>query len=200
MLWIGDRTRQLDHAHVEYFRGIKNPIGLKCGPSLKADELLKLIDILNPDNEPGRLTLINRFGHEKVGEHLPGFVRAVQKEGRKVVWSCDPMHGNTITSSSGYKTRPFDRILSEVKSFFQIHQAEGTHAGGVHLEMTGQNVTECTGGARAISDEDLNDRYHTVCDPRLNAEQSIDMAFLIAELLKTSRTGKEQPLPVASGL
>ncbi|WP_441241424.1 class II 3-deoxy-7-phosphoheptulonate synthase [Tardiphaga sp. 768_D3_N2_1] len=200
MIWIGDRTRQLDHAHVEYFRGIKNPIGLKCGPSLKPDELLKLIDVLNPDNEPGRLTLINRFGHEKIGEHLPGFIRAVQKEGRSVVWSCDPMHGNTITSNSGYKTRPFDRILSEVKSFFQIHAAEGTHAGGVHLEMTGQNVTECTGGARAITDEDLNDRYHTVCDPRLNAEQSIDMAFLIAELLKTSRVDRAEPLPVASGL
>ncbi|MES2029947.1 MAG: 3-deoxy-7-phosphoheptulonate synthase class II [Pseudomonadota bacterium] len=200
MIWIGDRTRQLDHAHVEYFRGIKNPIGLKCGPSLKPDELIKLIDVLNPDNEPGRLTLINRFGADKVGDHLPALIRAVKKEGRSVVWSCDPMHGNTITSNSGYKTRPFDRILSEVKSFFQVHAAEGTHAGGVHLEMTGQNVTECTGGARAISDEDLNDRYHTVCDPRLNAEQSIDMAFLIAELLKTSRVDRAEPLPVASGL
>ena len=191
MIWIGDRTRQLDHGHVEYFRGIKNPIGLKCGPSLKPDELLKLIDMLNPDNEPGRLTLINRFGSDKVGDHLPALIRAVQREGRVVVWSCDPMHGNTITSNSGYKTRPFDRILSEVKSFFAIHAAEGTHAGGVHLEMTGQDVTECIGGARAITDEDLNDRYHTVCDPRLNAEQSIDMAFLIAELLEagTRRQG-----------
>ena len=187
MIWIGDRTRQLDHGHVEYFRGIKNPIGLKCGPSLKPDELLKLIDILNPDNEPGRLTLINRFGSDKVGDHLAPLIRAVQREGRVVVWSCDPMHGNTITSTSGYKTRPFDRVLSEVKSFFAIHAAEGTHAGGVHLEMTGQDVTECIGGARAITDEDLNDRYHTVCDPRLNAEQSIDMAFLIAELLKQER-------------
>jgi 3-deoxy-7-phosphoheptulonate synthase len=187
MLWIGDRTRQLDHAHVEYFRGIKNPIGLKCGPSLKADELLKLIDILNPDNEPGRLTLINRFGHEKVGEHLPGFVRAVQKEGRKVVWSCDPMHGNTITSNSGYKTRPFDRILSEVKSFVEIAQAEGVHPGGVHLEMTGQNVTECLGGARAVSETDLADRYHTHCDPRLNGEQALELAFLVAEKLKSAR-------------
>ena len=192
MIWIGDRTRQLDHGHVEYFRGIKNPIGLKCGPSLKPDELLKLIDVLNPDNEPGRLTLINRFGSDKVGDHLPQLIRAVQREGRVVVWSCDPMHGNTITSNSGYKTRPFDRILSEVKSFFTIHAAEGTHAGGVHLEMTGQDVTECIGGARAITDEDLNDRYHTVCDPRLNAEQSIDMAFLIAELLKQERAGKVQ--------
>ncbi|MCP9626225.1 3-deoxy-7-phosphoheptulonate synthase class II [Rhodopseudomonas palustris] len=200
MLWIGDRTRQLDHAHVEYFRGIKNPIGLKCGPSLKTDELLKLIDILNPENEAGRLTLIGRFGHEKIGEHLPAMVRAVQREGRNVVWSCDPMHGNTITSNSGYKTRPFDRILSEVRSFFAVHAAEGTHAGGVHLEMTGQNVTECLGGARAITDEDLNNRYHTACDPRLNAEQSIDMAFLIADLLKQGRAGKVSPLPVAAGL
>ncbi|MFT3938069.1 class II 3-deoxy-7-phosphoheptulonate synthase [Rhodopseudomonas sp.] len=200
MLWIGDRTRQLDHAHIEYFRGIKNPIGLKCGPSLKTDELLKLIDILNPDNEPGRLTLIGRFGADKIGEHLPAMVRAVQREGRTVVWSCDPMHGNTITSNSGYKTRPFDRILSEVRSFFAVHAAEGTHAGGVHLEMTGQNVTECLGGARAITDEDLNNRYHTACDPRLNAEQSIDMAFLIADLLKQGRAGKASPLQAAAGL
>lgn len=200
MIWIGDRTRQLDHAHVEYFRGIKNPIGLKCGPSLKPDELLKLVDILNPDNEPGRLTLITRFGNEKVGEHLPGMVRAIQREGRSVVWSCDPMHGNTITSNTGYKTRPFDRILSEVKTFFSVHAAEGTHAGGIHLEMTGQDVTECLGGARAITHEDLSDRYHTVCDPRLNAEQSIDMAFLIAELLKQERAGKAAPMPAAAGL
>src|SRR4051795_7798474 len=200
LIWIGDRTRQLDHAHVEYFRGIKNPIGLKCGPSLKPDELLKLIDILNPDNEPGRLTLIGRFGSDKIGEHLPNMIRAVKREGKVVVWSCDPMHGNTITSTSGYKTRPFDRILSEVKSFFAIHAAEGTHAGGVHLEMTGQDVTECLGGARAITDEDLNDRYHTVCDPRLNAEQSIDMAFLVAELLKQERAGKVKPMPAAAGL
>jgi 3-deoxy-7-phosphoheptulonate synthase len=200
MIWIGDRTRQLDHAHVEYFRGIKNPIGLKCGPSLKYDELIRLIDVLNPDNEPGRLTLINRFGADKVGDHLPGLIRAVQREGKAVVWSCDPMHGNTITSSTGYKTRPFDRILSEVKTFFAVHTAEGTHAGGVHLEMTGKDVTECIGGARAISEEDLNDRYHTVCDPRLNAEQSIDMAFLIAELLKQERAGKVRPMPAAAGL
>src|SRR3979409_491512 len=157
MIWIGDRTRQLDHGHVEYFRGIKNPSGLKCGPSLKPDELLKLIEVLNPDNEPGRLTLINRFGSDKVGDHLPQLIGAVQREGHAVVWSCDPMHGNTISSTSGYKTRPFDRILSEVKSFFTIHAAEGTHAGGVHLEMTGQDVTECIGGARAITDEDNRD-------------------------------------------
>jgi 3-deoxy-7-phosphoheptulonate synthase len=200
MIWIGDRTRQLDHAHVEYFRGIKNPIGLKCGPSLKPDELLKLVDVLNPDNEPGRLTLITRFGNDKAGEHLPGMVRAIQREGRSVVWSCDPMHGNTITSNTGYKTRPFDRILSEVKTFFSVHAAEGTHAGGVHLEMTGQDVTECIGGARAITHEDLSDRYHTACDPRLNAEQSIDMAFLIAELLKQERAGRAAPMPAAAGL
>ena len=200
MIWIGDRTRQLEGAHIEYFRGIKNPIGLKCGPSLKPDELIKLVDIVNPDNEPGRLTLITRFGNEKAGEHLPGMVRAIKREGRSVVWSCDPMHGNTITSNTGYKTRPFDRILSEVKTFFSVHAAEGTHAGGVHLEMTGQDVTECIGGARAITHEDLSDRYHTVCDPRLNAEQSIDMAFLIAELLKQERATKAAPMPAAAGL
>ncbi|OYW32238.1 MAG: 3-deoxy-7-phosphoheptulonate synthase class II [Rhizobiales bacterium 12-66-7] len=183
LLWIGDRTRQPDHAHVEYFRGIRNPIGIKCGPSLSADGLLRLLDILQPDNEAGRITLICRFGADKVGEHLPALIRAVEKEGRTVVWSCDPMHGNTIKAGSGYKTRPFDRILSEIKTFFDVHAAEGTFAGGVHLEMTGKNVTECTGGARAISDEDLRDRYHTYCDPRLNAEQSIELAFLVAELL-----------------
>jgi len=199
LIWIGDRTRQLDHGHVEYFRGIKNPIGLKCGPSLKPDELIKLIEVLNPDNEPGRLTLITRFGADKVGDQLPGLIRAVKREGRVVVWSCDPMHGNTITSTSGYKTRPFDRILSEVRTFFSVHAAEGTYPGGVHLEMTGKDVTECIGGARAITEEDLNDRYHTACDPRLNAEQSIDLAFLIAELLKQERGGKVKPVPAAAG-
>jgi 3-deoxy-7-phosphoheptulonate synthase len=179
---------------------VKNPLGLKCGPSLKPEELIRLIDLLNPDNEAGRLTLICRFGADKVGEHLPGLIRAVQREGRSVVWSCDPMHGNTITSASGYKTRPFDRILQEVKGFFSIHAAEGTYAGGVHLEMTGKNVTECTGGARAISDEGLNDRYHTFCDPRLNAEQAIEMAFLVADLLKAERLAKAKPLPAAAGL
>jgi 3-deoxy-7-phosphoheptulonate synthase len=198
MIWIGDRTRQLDHAHVEFCRGVKNPLGLKCGPSSKPDELLKLIDILNPDNDPGRLTLIGRFGADKVGEHLPALVRTVKREGRTVVWSCDPMHGNTISSASGYKTRPFDLILKEVKNFFAVHAAEGTYAGGVHLEMTGQNVTECTGGARSISDADLNDRYHTVCDPRLNAEQAIDMAFMIAEYVKIERDRIARPLPAAS--
>lgn len=186
MLWIGDRTRQPDHAHVEYFRGIKNPIGLKCGPSMTADGLLELCDILNPENEAGRLTLINRFGHEKVGDHLPDLIRAVEREGKKVVWSCDPMHGNTI-SAGGFKTRPFDYVLSEVQSFFAIHKAEGTYAGGVHFEMTGKDVTECTGGAREVTEEDLGSRYHTYCDPRLNASQALELAFLIAELLQEDR-------------
>ena len=152
MLWIGDRTRQYDHAHIDYARGIKNPLGLKCGPSLKADDLLRLIDLINPENEPGRLTLIFAPSSGKVGDHLPGLVRAVQREGRIVVWSCDPMHGNTVKAASGFKTRPYDMILSEVQDFFSVHRAEGTDAGGVHLEMTGKNVTECTGGARAITD------------------------------------------------
>jgi 3-deoxy-7-phosphoheptulonate synthase len=198
MIWIGDRTRQPDHAHIEYCRGIKNPIGLKCGPSLKPDELIKLIDLLNPDNEAGRLTLIARFGAEKVGEHLPGLVRAVKREGRNVVWSCDPMHGNTVKAGSGYKTRPFDLILSEIGSFFDIHRAAGTHAGGIHLEMTGKNVTECTGGARAISDAELQDRYHTHCDPRLNAEQALEAAFLVAELLKKEKLARGRVVPDAA--
>jgi 3-deoxy-7-phosphoheptulonate synthase len=198
MIWIGDRTRQPDHAHIEYCRGIKNPIGLKCGPSLKPDELIKLIDLLNLDNEAGRLTLIARFGAEKVGEHLPGLVRAVKREGRNVVWSCDPMHGNTVKAGSGYKTRPFDLILSEIGSFFDIHRAEGTHAGGIHLEMTGKNVTECTGGARAISDAELQDRYHTHCDPRLNAEQALEAAFLVAELLKKEKLARGRTVPDAA--
>lgn len=200
MLWIGDRTRQLDHAHVEYCRGIRNPIGLKCGPSMKADDLMRLIEVLDPENEPGRLTLICRMGADRVGELLTPLVRAVAREKRNVIWSCDPMHANTISSASGYKTRPFDRILQEVKGFFAVHAAEGTIAGGVHLEMTGQNVTECTGGARAISDEDLNSRYHTFCDPRLNAEQSIDLAFLLAELLKKERLARQVPMPAAASL
>jgi hypothetical protein len=186
MIWIGDRTRQPDHAHIEYCRGIKNPIGLKCGPSLTADGLLELIDILNPANEAGRLTLICRFGHDKVAEHLPRLIRAVRTEGRKVVWSCDPMHGNTITLNN-YKTRPFDRILTEVENFFAIHHSEGTHPGGIHIEMTGNDVTECTGGARALTGEDLQDRYHTHCDPRLNADQALELAFLLAEKLKSGR-------------
>ncbi len=183
MLWIGDRTRQPDGAHVEFLRGVQNPIGLKCGPSITESDLLKLIDTLNPKNEAGRLTLIARFGAGQVGEHLPRLIQAVQREGRKVVWSCDPMHGNTIKSESGYKTRPFDRVLREVREFFAIHSSEGTVPGGVHFEMTGRDVTECTGGVRAVSDEDLSDRYHTACDPRLNAAQSLELAFLVADML-----------------
>ncbi|MEE8627973.1 MULTISPECIES: class II 3-deoxy-7-phosphoheptulonate synthase [Methylobacterium] len=192
MLWIGDRTRQPDHAHIEFARGIKNPIGLKCGPSLKADDLIRLVDLLNPTDEAGRLTLICRFGADKVGDHLPALVRAVEREGRKVVWSCDPMHGNTVTAS-GYKTRPFERVMKEIQGFFDIHQAEGTHAGGIHLEMTGKNVTECTGGARALTADDLRDRYHTYCDPRLNAEQALEVAFLTADLVKRERRQHEHP-------
>jgi 3-deoxy-7-phosphoheptulonate synthase len=187
MIWVGDRTRQLDGAHVEYARGVRNPIGLKCGPSLKSDELIRLIDALDPTQEAGRLTLICRFGADKIEASLPPLIRAVQREGRKVLWSCDPMHGNTIKAANGYKTRPFERVVGEIKSFFAVHKGEGTHAGGVHLEMTGKNVTECTGGARAISEADLHDRYHTYCDPRLNAEQAIEVAFLVAELLKAER-------------
>ncbi len=187
MLWIGDRTRQLGGAHVEYARGIRNPIGLKCGPSIQPDDLIRLIDALDPAQEAGRLTLICRFGADKVEACLPALVRAVQREGRKVLWVCDPMHGNTIKTSSGYKTRPTERIASEIRSFFAVHRAEGTYAGGVHLEMTGKNVTECTGGARALQEADLRDRYHTYCDPRLNAEQAIEIAFLVAGLLKEER-------------
>ncbi len=190
MLWIGDRTRQPDHAHVEFCRGVKNPIGLKCGPSLKPDDLIKLIDLLNPENEPGRLTLIARFGADNVEKHLPDLIRAVKREGRVVVWSSDPMHGNTIKSTSGYKTRPFDAIMTEVRRFMAIHQAEGTHAGGIHVEMTGKDVTECTGGLRALRDEDLNDRYHTFCDPRLNASQALEVAFLVAEEIKKEAAGR----------
>jgi len=184
MLWIGDRTRQPDGAHVEFCRGIKNPLGLKCGPSMSEDDFLKLAALLNPANEPGRLTLIARFGADKVAEKLPRLIRAVKREGFNVVWSCDPMHGNTVKSSTGYKTRPFDRILKEVKTFFEVHRAEGTIAGGVHLEMTGQNVTECMGGAQDITDIDLHDRYNTRCDPRLNASQALELAFLLAESLR----------------
>ncbi|MEM7776484.1 MAG: 3-deoxy-7-phosphoheptulonate synthase class II [Pseudomonadota bacterium] len=198
MVWIGDRTRQPDHAHVEYFRGIKNPIGLKCGPSLEPDGLIQLIDSLNPENEPGRLTLICRFGDDKVADRLPGLIRAVEAEGRSVVWSCDPMHGNTLTSNNGYKTRPFARILSEVTTFFDVHRAEGTHPGGVHVEMTGQNVTECTGGAKAISESDLGARYHTHCDPRLNADQALELAFLIAERLKQDRLSHGEKVQAAT--
>lgn len=182
-LWIGDRTRFEGSAHVEFLRGIGNPIGVKCGPSLQPDVLIKILDILNPGYEAGRITLISRFGHDKVVAGLPPLIRAVQASGHPVIWSCDPMHGNVIKSESGYKTRPFERILAEVRGFFAVHRAEGSFAGGIHIEMTGQNVTECTGGAIAVTDAGLADRYHTHCDPRLNAAQSLEMAFLLAEML-----------------
>jgi len=187
MIWIGDRTRQPDGAHVEFARGVQNPIGLKTGPSTTADDLKRLMEKLNPDNESGRLTLIARFGAGSVGEHLPRLIRTVREEGANVVWSCDPMHGNVIKSSTGYKTRPFDSILREVREFFAVHKAEGTIPGGVHFEMTGKDVTECTGGLRAVTDENLSDRYHTACDPRLNASQSLELAFLVAEELRNRR-------------
>jgi 3-deoxy-7-phosphoheptulonate synthase len=184
MVWIGDRTRQLDGAHVEYMRGIKNPIGIKAGPTMDPDELVRLANAVNPENEAGRLNIIVRMGANKVAEHMPALIRAVEKEGLNVVWSCDPMHGNTIKSSNNYKTRPVDAILTEMKQFFQVHKAEGTVAGGVHLEMTGKNVTECIGGSFTVTEEDLSSRYHTHCDPRLNADQSLELAFLIADSLK----------------
>lgn len=188
MIWIGDRTRQPDGAHVEFCSGVLNPIGLKCGPTTTAEDLKLLMRKLNPENEPGRMTLIARFGAGNVGEHLPRLVRAVQEEGATVTWVCDPMHGNTIKSATGYKTRPFDSVLREVREFFGVHQSEGTIPGGVHFEMTGQDVTECTGGVRAVTEEDLSDRYHTACDPRLNASQSLELAFLVAEELTNLRT------------
>ena len=191
MIWIGDRTRQPDGAHVEFARGVQNPIGLKCGPTMTSDDLKLLMHKLNPENEEGRLTLIARFGAGNVGEHLPRLIKTVQEEGANVVWTCDPMHGNTIKSSSGYKTRPFDSVLREVREFFAVHGAEGTVPGGVHFEMTGQDVTECTGGVRAVQDEDLSDRYHTACDPRLNASQSLELAFLVAEELSARRANQQ---------
>jgi len=187
MLWIGERTRQLDGAHVEFMRGIKNPIGLKCGPNMEPEDLLPLIEALNPANEPGRLTVIGRFGSDKIGARLPALMRATKRAGYHVVWSTDPMHGNTLKAANGYKTRPFERILSEVRTFVEIAQAEGVHPGGMHLEMTGQNVTECLGGARALTEDELSHRYHTHCDPRLNADQALELAFLVAENLKAQR-------------
>ena len=185
--WIGERTRQADGAHVEFLRGVANPLGLKCGPTMTPDELLRLIDVLNPDNDPGRLTLITRMGADRIGAGLPSLVRAVQREGRRVVWSCDPMHGNTVTSASGRKTRPFERILAELRDCFAIHRAEGSRLGGMHIEMTGKDVTECTGGAQGIDENALGDRYHTHCDPRLNGSQALELAFLVAEELKEQR-------------
>ncbi|HEY9080110.1 class II 3-deoxy-7-phosphoheptulonate synthase [Magnetovibrio sp.] len=187
MLWIGERTRQLDGAHVEFLKGIHNPVGCKVGPTIEPDELIRLIDALNPKNEPGRLTLITRMGSDHIGTVLPGLIRAVKREGRHVVWSCDPMHANTVKSSVGYKTRHVDAILQEVRAFFEVHKAEGSHAGGVHFEMTGQDVTECVGGGQEIGESDLSERYHTHCDPRLNATQALELAFLLAEQLKTER-------------
>ena len=190
-VWIGDRTRQLEGGHVEFCRGIKNPIGLKCGPSLKTTELIRLCNILNPENEKGRITLITRFGYDNVEKFLPKLIRSIKKEGLNVVWSCDPMHGNTIKSANGFKTRPFNNVVKEVKNVFAVHQAEGSFAGGLHIEMTGQNVTECTGGAQKISDQDLSHRYHTHCDPRLNASQALELAFLISdEIKKNSQNSK----------
>ncbi|HEX3413890.1 MAG TPA: 3-deoxy-7-phosphoheptulonate synthase class II [Stellaceae bacterium] len=189
LVWLGDRTRQVDGAHAEFLSGVKNPIGMKCGPALEPDDLLRLIDRLNPQNEPGRLTLITRMGSDKVEARLPCLIRAVRREGREVVWCCDPMHGNTVTSSNGYKTRSFDRILDELHGAFAIHAAEGSYAGGVHFELTGQNVTECIGGSQAISESSLADRYLTHCDPRLNATQALELAFEIAEALKRARQG-----------
>lgn len=187
MLWIGDRTRQPDHAHVEFLRGIKNPLGIKIGPTTQEDDLIRLLDTLNPENLPGRITLIARMGAQQITEKLAPLVRLVQKEGRQVVWSSDPMHGNTITASNGYKTRSVDAILAEIKGFFDVHRAEGSHAGGVHLEMTGHNVTECIGGAFCITEEGLGEQYDTFCDPRLNGEQALELAFLIADTMKAAR-------------
>jgi len=183
-VWIGDRTRQLDGGHVEFCRGIENPIGIKCGPTSKPEEIVKICNVTNPKNEKGKITLISRFGHENVGKFLPKLVRTIKKEGLNVIWSCDPMHGNTVKSSSGFKTRPFNNILKEVKNVFAVHQSEGSYAGGLHIEMTGQNVTECTGGTQKISDKDLSSRYRTHCDPRLNANQALELAFLISDEIK----------------
>ncbi len=201
MVWIGDRTRFEGSAHVEFARGIGNPLGLKCGPSLEPDALLRLLDILNPARIPGRITLIARFGHDKVEDGLPRLIRAVKGAGHPVVWSCDPMHGNVVKAASGYKTRPFDRILGEAKGFFDVHRAEGSHPGGIHVEMTGQDVTECVGGAVAITDDALGDRYHTHCDPRLNAAQALELAFLVAEMLNQAagHRGFDAPQITVSG-
>jgi len=192
MVWIGERTRRADGAHVEFARGIKNPLGLKCGPTMQADDLLRLIDTLNPENTPGRLTLIGRFGADKVGDRLPGLMRAVKAAGKRVIWSIDPMHGNTLKAGNGYKTRPFERILTEVRTFIDVAEAEDVHPGGVHLEMTGQNVTECLGGAQRLTEDDLSSRYHTHCDPRLNADQALELAFLVAERLSAGRQSRSE--------
>ena len=198
MLWIGDRTRDPDEAHIEFLRGVGNPVGCKAGPSQEPSDLLRVIDTLNPKNIPGKITIITRMGSDMVETRLPALVRAVQSEGREVVWSCDPMHGNTIKSGNGFKTRPFDRVREEVERCFDVHHAQGTYLGGIHLELTGQNVTECVGGAQAITEARLGDRYHTHCDPRLNADQSLELAFLIAETLKDRRETDLMPRKVAA--
>ncbi|MDA9663343.1 3-deoxy-7-phosphoheptulonate synthase class II [Candidatus Pelagibacter sp.] len=197
-VWIGDRTRQLDGGHVEFCRGIENPIGIKCGPTLKADDLINLCNKINPQNEKGKITLISRFGHENVEKYLPKLIRSIKKEGLNVIWSCDPMHGNTIKSTTGYKTRPFNKVVTEVKNVFACHQSEGSYAGGLHIEMTGQNVTECTGGAQKISDQDLSHRYHTHCDPRLNANQALELAFLISDEIKKNASYSKDKIKAAS--
>ena len=197
-LWIGDRTRQLDGGHVEFCKGIKNPLGIKCGPTSDPEEIVKLTEVLNPDNEAGRITLIARFGHDKVQKFLPKLIQAIKKAGRNVIWSCDPMHGNTVKASTGFKTRPFENVISETKSFFEVHQSEGTFAGGLHIEMTGQDVTECIGGAQNITDKDLSDRYHTHCDPRLNASQALELAFLISGEIKKNSNFSKSSIKAAS--
>ncbi len=197
-VWIGDRTRQLDGGHVEYCRGIENPIGIKCGPTSNPEEIVKICNLINPKNEKGKITLISRFGHDSVEKFLPKLVRTIKKEGVNVIWSCDPMHGNTIKSTTGFKTRPFSRVLKEVKDVFAVHQSEGSYAGGLHIEMTGQNVTECTGGAKNIQDADLSSRYHTHCDPRLNADQALELAFLISDEIKKNSSYSKNAIQAAS--
>jgi 3-deoxy-7-phosphoheptulonate synthase len=197
-VWIGDRTRQLDGGHVEFCRGIENPIGIKCGPTLKSEDLINLCNKINPKNEKGKITLISRFGHDSVDKFLPKLIRSIKKEGLNVIWSCDPMHGNTIKATSGYKTRPFNNVVKEVKNVFECHQSEGSFAGGLHIEMTGQDVTECTGGAQKISDQDLSDRYHTHCDPRLNASQALELAFLISDEIKKNASYSKNNIKAAS--
>ena len=197
-VWIGDRTRQIDGGHVEFCRGIENPIGIKCGPTSKAEEIAKICQKINPKNEKGKITLISRYGHDKVGKFLPKLIRGIKKEGLNVIWSCDPMHGNTLVSTTGFKTRPFNNVVNEVKNVFEVHQSEGSYAGGLHIEMTGQNVTECTGGAKNISDQDLSSRYHTHCDPRLNADQALELAFLISDEIKKNSNYAKNIIKAAS--
>lgn len=190
LLWVGDRTRQFDHGHIEYLSGIQNPVGIKCGPSLEKDDLIRLLDKVNPNNESGKVVLICRMGSEKVNEHLPKLIKNIKANGKSVTWCCDPMHGNTIKASNGYKTRRVAEILNEVNNFFLVHKSEGTLPGGVHFEMTGSNVTECLGGANEVKESDLGSRYHTHCDPRLNGSQSLELAFLVSDLIKSFRNGK----------